>query len=52
MTEKDIDIILDKKAKKNMIQWSLKGFKRAFPRLYKTIIETVLEAVEINSKIK
>lgn len=35
MNEKDIDLILNKRAKETMIQWSLKGFKKVFPRLYK-----------------
>jgi hypothetical protein len=38
------DKILDRRAKKNMFQWDLKQFKKVFPRLYKTIIESMNES--------
>jgi len=38
------DEIFDRRAKKNMFQWCLPEFKRVFPRLYKTIIESMNES--------
>ena len=32
------DKILDDAAKKHMVEWNLAGFKRRFPKLYKTIM--------------
>lgn len=36
--------IFERRAIKNMVQFELKGFKKVFPRLYKTIIESMNES--------
>lgn len=38
------EIILEKFAVKNMVQWNQKSFKRTHPRLHKSIIEAIKEA--------
>jgi hypothetical protein len=40
--------ILEKFAKKNMIQWNQESFKRTHSRLYKSIIEAINEALLIH----
>lgn len=44
--EVEFEKILDKQANIHMIQWSLRSFKRTHPRLYKTIINSMAEAVD------
>ena len=41
--------ILNNSAKKNMINWSEKDFKKSHPKLYKTIIEAIDQALIIDS---
>jgi hypothetical protein len=37
--------ILEKFARKNMIQWNQESFKRTHPKLHRTIIEAITEAL-------
>jgi hypothetical protein len=37
--------ILQKSANKNMVQWNQKDFQKTHPKLYKTIIEAINEAI-------
>lgn len=37
--------ILEESARKNMIRWSQKEFKKTHPKLYKTIIESINKAL-------
>jgi hypothetical protein len=41
--------LLEKFAKKNMIEWNQKSFKRTHSRLHKSIIEAMNEALRIPS---
>jgi len=41
--------ILEDSAKKNMIQWNKEAFSKTHPRLYKTIIEAINQALIIDS---
>lgn len=41
----DFEKVLNKSAKKNMINWDLGEFKKSHPHLYKTIIES-MEMIE------
>lgn len=50
MAFKDVDKVLDYRAKQVMISWSLKGFKRAFPRLYRTICYAMDDAYSEGKK--
>jgi len=43
--------ILEDSAKKNMIQWNQGAFSRTHPRLYKTIIEAINQALIIDSVV-
>lgn len=43
--------ILNNSAKKNMINWSEKDFKKSHPKLYKTIIEAINQALIIDSVV-
>lgn len=40
--------ILENSAKRNMVQWSQEDFKKSHPKLYKTIIEAINEALIID----
>jgi hypothetical protein len=44
--------ILEKFAKKNMIQWNQESFKRTHPKLHKTIIEAITEALSSHSVVE
>ncbi len=39
--------ILDKHAKKNMIFWSHESFKKSHPKLHKSIIDAIDEAIKL-----
>lgn len=49
--EKELENILDKHAKENMISWNLESFKKDYPTLFKTILNSMEEVKEI-SEIK
>jgi hypothetical protein len=44
--------LLEKFARKNMIQWNQESFKRTHSRLHKSIIEAINEALRIHDVIK
>lgn len=43
-TMNEMEKILDKIARKRMVQWNLNSFKETHPHLFKTIIEAMNEA--------
>lgn len=43
--------ILEKFARKNMIQWNQESFKRTHSRLHKSIIEAINEALNLHSVV-
>lgn len=43
--------ILEKFAKRNMIQWNQESFKRTHSRLHKTIIEAINEALNLHNVV-
>ena len=43
--------ILENSAKKNMIQWNQEDFNKSHPKLYKTIIEAINQALIIDSVV-
>ena len=43
--------ILEKFARKNMIQWNQDSFKRTHSRLHKTVIEAINEALNLHNVI-
>jgi hypothetical protein len=44
------EILLDNHARRHMIRWSLKFFKLGYPRLFKSIVGAIEEAMALNSK--
>ena len=43
--------LLEKFARKNMIQWNQESFKRSHSRLHKSIIEAINEALRIHDVV-
>ena len=43
--------LLEKFARKNMVQWNQESFKRTHSRLYKSIIEALNEALRIHDVV-
>ena len=48
ISDKEIEKILDKNAKKHMIEWNLESFKISHKRLFRTFIESMKE---LNKKL-
>jgi len=43
--------LLEKFARKNMVQWNQESFKRTHSRLHKTIIEAINEALNLHNVV-
>ncbi len=41
-----LEKVLDRNAKKIMVEWRLEGFKKSFPTLFKTIMVSMVECCE------